>query len=54
MPKRKTCGNCANFVRVKRFSKERSGVCLILDNNCHIDTSECKKYRGKRYARRRK
>ena len=54
MPTGKTCGNCSNFIRIKKWGKGRNGLCDLFDYNCHSDSSYAKKcdwYRGKKYVR---
>jgi hypothetical protein len=51
MPTGKTCGNCKNFIRVRRswFQQGgRNGLCDFYDYNCNSDSSyakECPGYR---------
>ena len=55
MPVGKTCGNCANFIRIKQFGNGRNGICARFDYNCNTDSSfakECKGYKSKKYKRK--
>lgn len=50
--RKKLCGNCQNFIRVKTFNKGRNGLCGILDYNCNTDSSfakHCKYYKGTKH-----
>ena len=56
MPTGKVCGNCANFVRVKKWGNSRNGLCGVYDYNCHTDSSyakKCKGYTPKKFNRTR-
>lgn len=54
MPTGKTCGNCAHFIRIKKWGSGRNGLCNVLDYNCRTDSSyarHCKIYEGIKYDR---
>lgn len=55
MPTGKTCGNCANFVRIHGWGNGRNGLCGKYDYNCRTDSSyakRCKGYASKKYNRK--
>lgn len=57
MPTGKTCGNCANFVRIKQWGNRRNGLCNVFDYNCHTDSSyakKCKAYKSIGYVRKQR
>ena len=54
MPTGRTCGNCANFVRIKSFGRGRNGLCAKFDYNLCADSSyakRCNGYKSKKYKR---
>lgn len=53
----KSCGQCANFIRIKEWGGKRNGLCDKFDYNCHSDSTyatRCVSFKSKKYKRERR